>query len=133
MCQITQCEDSGALFSPGLKPHIKKPISFIKNQHFQALHPTGQVQTVRFPLEHILQTSWSSNYNVGSETPDSNEYTKPSPGEFYVTFWKRSACLNSSLRVLIKFEVFVDEMHSSYICPLTSSSSLSLENTFNLC
>lgn len=90
MCQLTQCEDSGALFSPGFEPHIKKPIGFIKNQHFQALHQTGQVQTVRLPLKHVLQTSWSSNYNVGSETRDSGEDTKPSSGVFYVMFWKRS-------------------------------------------
>lgn len=133
MRQITQCEDSGAVFSPGLEPHVKKPISFIKNQHLQALHRTGQVQTVRFPLKHVLQTSWSSNYNVGSETRDSNENTKPSSGVVYVMFWRRSVCLNSSLRVLIMFgATFVGEIYSSYVCPLTSSSSLS-ENTLNLC
>lgn len=67
--QITQ--DSGAPSSPGFKTHIKEPISFIQNQHFQTPHWTGQVQTVCFPLEHVLQTSWSGNYNVGSETHES--------------------------------------------------------------
>lgn len=69
--QITQYKDSEASFSPGFKAHIKEPISFIKNQHFQTLHWTGQVQAVCFPLEHILQASWSRNYNVGSETHES--------------------------------------------------------------
>lgn len=101
MCQITRCEDSGALFSPGLEPHIKKPISFIKNQHFQALHRTGQVQTVRFPLEHILQTSWSSNYNVGSETRDSNENTKPSSGVWGLCWWNLFIlCLSTYIKQL---------------------------------
>ena len=57
-----------ARFSPGFEPHVEKSVGLIENQHVQTLYITGQVQTIRLPPEHVLQTARSRDHNVRSET-----------------------------------------------------------------
>lgn len=49
---------------PCLKAHVEKSVCLVQHQHIQTLHTAGQVQTLSFPPEHVLQAAWGCHNNV---------------------------------------------------------------------
>lgn len=55
--------------TPALKAHVQETVRLVQNQNIQTPYGARQVQTLRLPPEHVLQTARRSDHDVPAEKP----------------------------------------------------------------